>query len=99
METMQDGVLIVDHKGTVIDKNAYINQFFEEEEIVNARLVGSHINQLLFRWPQWHEACHRMEQVKIEIETEVSGLKRIYIVLKYSQYHAKSAVRPIIARD
>lgn len=59
VEMMQDGVLVTDAKGAVIDSNASARRLFAA---IRGSPVGAaeSVDKLLAAWPQWLTACERM---------------------------------------
>ncbi|RJE88733.1 hypothetical protein D3P07_12155 [Paenibacillus sp. 1011MAR3C5] len=81
VETMEEGILIVNHRGSVIDSNAYVAPLFTgagEDSI-----AGRRIDTLLANWPDWLRACERMEASDMEIDAQVNGQSRVYSVKVY----------------
>ncbi|WP_135555376.1 sensor histidine kinase [Paenibacillus cymbidii] len=81
METMEEGILIVNHRGSVIDCNAYVEPLFAGSG--EGSIAGRHIDSLLADWPEWHRACKRLETGIIEIDARVNGEERVYSVKVY----------------
>ncbi|MBD2866833.1 sensor histidine kinase [Paenibacillus oceani] len=81
VETMEEGILIVNHRGSVIDSNAYVEPLFAGSGV--SSIAGQHIDSLLTKWPGWLHACKRMETSDMEIDARVGGESRVYSVKVY----------------
>lgn len=81
VETMEEGILIVNHRGSVIDSNAYVEPLFAGSG--ERSIAGQHIDKLLADWPEWLRACKRMETTDMEIDARVDGESRVYSVKVY----------------
>jgi signal transduction histidine kinase len=81
VETMEEGILIVNHRGSVIDSNAYVEPLFAASG--ESSIAGQHIDKLLAKWPGWLHACERMEASDMEIDARVAGESRVYSVKVY----------------
>ncbi|RKN84037.1 histidine kinase N-terminal 7TM domain-containing protein [Paenibacillus ginsengarvi] len=81
VETMEEGILIVNHRGSVIDSNAYVDPLFARSEA--GPIAGQPIGKLLAKWPGWQRACERMEACDMEIDARVNGETRVYSVKVY----------------
>ncbi|PRX69844.1 histidine kinase/DNA gyrase B/HSP90-like ATPase [Cohnella sp. SGD-V74] len=81
VETMEEGILIVNHRGSVIDSNAHVEPLFAGSG--GSSIAGRRIDQLLADWPDWLRACERMEASEMEIEASVGGESRFYSVKVY----------------
>ncbi len=81
VDSMQEGMLIVNHKGKVIDCNAYTAGLFGDK--ASREFVGSDITPLLSSWSEWLELCERMEEGQIEVEIERKGTCYTYSVRVY----------------
>ncbi|TMV49040.1 hypothetical protein FE783_15325 [Paenibacillus mesophilus] len=81
VETMEEGILIVNRRGSVIDSNAYIEPLFAGSG--ESSIAGQHIDKLLHKWPEWLRVCKHMETGDIEIDAQVNGETRVYSVKVY----------------
>ncbi|MEF3310732.1 histidine kinase N-terminal 7TM domain-containing protein [Paenibacillus sp. GYB004] len=81
VETMEEGILIVNHRGSVIDSNAYVAPLFADSG--ETSIAGRQIDRLLAKWPGWLRACERMEASDMEIDARVNGELRVYSVKVY----------------
>lgn len=81
VETMEEGILIVNHRGSIIDSNAYVEPLFAGSG--KSSIAGQHIDKLLHKWPEWLRVCKRMETSDIEIDAQVNGEYRVYSVKVY----------------
>jgi signal transduction histidine kinase len=80
VEMMQDGVLVVNGKGTVIDCNPSAHRLFEEWAGHPTEMTGANIQQLLAPWPRWREACEGGLQDEFEIEFGEGRQARVFTV-------------------
>ncbi|TBL76124.1 histidine kinase N-terminal 7TM domain-containing protein [Paenibacillus thalictri] len=80
VEMMLDGVLVADETGAVIDSNASARRLFAGRAVSSAELAGRSIEKLLAPWPQWRNACERMQQDELEIEIGEKEQSRVYTV-------------------
>ncbi len=87
METMEEGILVASHGGTVIDSNKYTNTLFEAAG--TSQIEGKNIRELLSRWPDWLHMCQQMEQGTLEIRVPLQKETRIYTVKVYPLYSRK----------
>ncbi|WP_168735988.1 sensor histidine kinase [Cohnella fermenti] len=87
VETMEEGILIVNREGSVIDSNAYVEPLLAGAGVSMINLVssiaGQPIDKLLANWPEWLRACKRMETSELEIAARVNGEERVYSVKVY----------------
>lgn len=83
VETIQEGVLVVNAEGKVVDKNNYISELFNKENTVLCDIVGQSVDELLSPWPPWLSACKRMEQQTFEIRATVKGQEKFLMVSVY----------------
>ncbi|QMV41289.1 hypothetical protein FPL14_08870 [Cohnella cholangitidis] len=81
VETMEEGILIVNHRGSVIDSNAYVESLFADSG--QGSIAGQPIDKLLANWPEWLRVCKHMETSDIEIDAQVNGESRVYSVKVY----------------
>ncbi|MBD2848572.1 PAS domain-containing protein [Paenibacillus sp. IB182496] len=78
VETMQEGILIVDHRGKIIDSNPHLRPLFDPQLI-----LGQHAPELLAPWSEWAAACRSMEAANLEIAAGTGADSRIYMVKVY----------------
>jgi len=83
VETMEEGILIVNRRGSVVDSNAYVEPLLAAASSGNQPIAGQHIDRLLAPWPEWQRACQRMETGIMEIGAQVAGERRVYSVKVY----------------
>lgn len=81
VETMKEGILIVNRRGSVVDSNSYVERLWADSG--ERSIAGKSIDKLLAEWPNWLRACKRMETSDIEIEAQVNGEPRVYSVKVY----------------
>lgn len=81
VETMEEGILIANRKGSIIDHNTYVEPLFPGAG--PQKLAGQSIENLLADWPDWLRACQQMESRVMEIEAKVEGVRRVYSVKVY----------------
>jgi len=81
VETMEEGILIVNHRGSIVDSNAYVEPLLAESG--NRPIAGQPIDELLAPWPGWLRACKQMETCELEIDAPVAGEHRVYSVKVY----------------
>ncbi|OAS18364.1 sensor histidine kinase [Paenibacillus oryzisoli] len=82
VETMQEGILIVNDRGKVIESNAYLNPLFEHQGHII--VAGRNVGELLREWPQWLEACQRMEEGSFEINGNYEDETKVLMVKVYT---------------
>jgi len=80
VEMMQDGVLVANDKGTVIDSNASARRLFAEFAASPVEVTGSSIRELLSPWPRWQHACERLQQDEFEIEIGQGRQAGVYTI-------------------
>lgn len=76
-DTFQEGMLIMNTSGEVVDGNKKAIQFFSELGYTN--FYGSPISALLERWPEWYRLSQALEHGSVEVEWE----SKIYRVNVY----------------
>jgi len=81
VETMEEGILIVNRRGIVIDCNAHVEPLLAGSG--ERSIAGQRIDELLAGWPGWLRACKRMEASDMEIDARVDGQSRVYSVKVY----------------
>lgn len=80
-DTFQEGLLIVNAFGQVVEGNEKAGQFFSE--LGYKDMYGNPISVLLERWPAWYRLSQSFEQGSVEIETHSDSLRKIYRVNVY----------------
>jgi signal transduction histidine kinase len=78
IDTIGEGVLIVDHKGRVVDANEPIRMLLQVPS--QSELLNSDIVALLDAWPDWMKLCQRMEQGHTEVYTTVYDEQKVFAV-------------------
>jgi signal transduction histidine kinase len=81
VETMHEGMLIINTKGNIIDSNSFARLLVEGN--TTRPILGCNIGELLAAWPEWQSACSRMEECRIEINSQIGREKKSYIVNVY----------------
>ncbi|WP_217593786.1 histidine kinase N-terminal 7TM domain-containing protein [Cohnella sp. GbtcB17] len=81
VETMREGILIVNRSGSVIDSNKYVEPLFAGSG--TGPLAERQIAELLAPWPAWLRICERMEAGELEIDALENGEARVYSVRVY----------------
>jgi signal transduction histidine kinase len=84
VDTLQQGILIVNQKGRVVDGNSSIGQWFTQQE--HFRILGRDISELLVAWPAWRKLCEQMEPGSVEIDILLGGERKFYSVNVYPVY-------------
>lgn len=83
IEAIREGVLIADDAGTVIDHNASVLPLFGRRPEERDSLIDRGIGELLVPWPEWLQACGRMEESGMEITADAGEDRSIYQVRVY----------------
>lgn len=86
-ESVQDGILIVNHKGIVMDNNERILSLLGEKDHV----LGRRVSDILARWPSWLRACERMEEGQLELSVDA----RVVMVKVYPLYTRRQRIRGV----
>lgn len=81
VETMREGMLIINTHGRIIDSNQLARLLLEDAQ--NRPILGRSCEDVLSAWPQWQTACAQMEEGQIEISTKLGQEKKSYIVNVY----------------
>ncbi|CAH1205524.1 Adaptive-response sensory-kinase SasA [Paenibacillus plantiphilus] len=81
VETMHEGMLIMNTDGNIIDSNRFARLLLEVDD--NHPILGRSYGEVLTAWPQWQSACARMEECRVEISTRIGHEKKSYIVNVY----------------
>jgi signal transduction histidine kinase len=81
VETMREGMLIMNTTGKIIDSNKLARLLLEDDD--NRPILGRSYEEVLTAWPQWQSACALMEDCRIEISTRIGHEKKSYIVNVY----------------
>ncbi|MBP1994983.1 sensor histidine kinase [Paenibacillus eucommiae] len=81
VETMHEGMLIMNTDGKIIDSNRLARLLLEDNG--NRPILGRNYGEVLTAWPQWQSACAHMEECRIEISTQIGHEKKSYIVNIY----------------
>lgn len=89
MESIQEGIIILDDFGRVIDKNYAADGFVREMLGESRDIVGESAENLFFVWPRWLSACKNRQADEFQIDTSFGGAKRYYRVKVYP-LHEKS---------
>lgn len=81
IETMHEGMLIMNTTGKIIDSNRLARLLLEDDG--SRPILGRSYEEVLAAWPQWQSACADLEESRIEISTQSEQGKRSYIVNVY----------------
>ncbi|WP_019639836.1 sensor histidine kinase [Paenibacillus fonticola] len=84
VDTIREGVLTVDQKGTIIDCNIFIQPLFGEKN--SKSIVGKDVSEFLKDWPEWLDACNGMVEKSIEVKKEMDGEEKYFMVKVYPLY-------------
>jgi len=80
-DTFQEGMLIMNASGQVVDGNKKAIRFFSELGLSD--FYGSSISALLLRWPEWSSLSQSSEQGSLEIEVGMNSDRKNYRVNVY----------------
>jgi len=78
MESMEEGILIVNKKGRIVDSNPFLNGLLRHSG--NGRIAGGHVRELLAAWPEWMDACTDDKHRSLEIRGFTNDGERAYLV-------------------
>ena len=81
IDTRQEGFLIADHKGRIVDHNGYVQPLLCDME--GEPLIGLNIDDVLAGWPEWREACLEMRTGRMEIRGDGRLPDRVFILDVY----------------
>ncbi|SFE81650.1 Signal transduction histidine kinase [Paenibacillus algorifonticola] len=81
LDTLQEGILIANASGKIIDSNKQAVQWLSE--LGHAEIYNRDMAELLAPWPQWQKLCKSMQQGSVEIDTWLYGERKIYSVNVY----------------
>jgi len=84
VDTIREGILTVDQKGTIIDCNSFIMPLFDEKN--SKSIIGKDVSEYLKDWPEWLEACNIMVERSIEVKKEMDGEEKYFMVKVYPLY-------------
>ncbi|MEK5040287.1 sensor histidine kinase [Sporosarcina sp. FSL K6-3457] len=80
-DTFQEGMLIVNDSGQVVDGNKKVINFFAE--LGYADFYDRPVTALLEKWPEWCDLSQSVEQGSVEIETWSNDERKVYRVNVY----------------
>ena len=80
-DTFQEGMLIVNDSGQVVDGNKKVINFFAE--LGYADFYDRPVTALLEKWPEWSDLSQSLEQGSVEIEVRLNGERKVYRVNVY----------------
>jgi signal transduction histidine kinase len=83
MESIKEGIIIIDNFGKVMDKNIAIDGFIKDISSSEYDIIGKNINKLFIDWPQWLSACMNLQETEFEVNSSPRGKKRFYRVKVY----------------
>lgn len=76
VETMREGVLIVNARGMVVDCNKPMMTLFEQRGITS--IMNQPAASLLAPWPEWQRLCEQMKEGSVEILFSTGGEEKVY---------------------
>ena len=83
IDAIQEGIIIVDGQGRVIDHNVAVDRFIYDIIGVKRNVIGKNIAQVLSVWPQWQAACKNGHEDEFEIDVWAWGKARFFRVKVY----------------
>ncbi|SDE06281.1 His Kinase A (phospho-acceptor) domain-containing protein [Paenibacillus sp. UNCCL117] len=95
VETMEEGILIVNHRGIIIDTNIYVEPLLVTLD--NSPITGQPIDKLLAHWPEWLYACKHMKTKDMEVNAEVNGESRVYSIKVYPVSPSQKAAQGTVS--
>lgn len=81
IDTMQEGILIVNTQGDIIDSNEQARRLVESH--TSLPILGRNVKDALAAWPKWIAAYDRAETSRVEIDCRLQEESRSYIVNIY----------------
>lgn len=78
IETLRDGVLVLDDQDRIIDVNLKMRSFLQQDDIQS--LVGVSFNKTLLNQTLLHEVIRKRKEDKIEISKDFNGEERTFEV-------------------
>src|SRR5690554_5404753 len=66
LDTIQEGIVVVNANGKVIDSNKQASVWFLE--MGYTAVHGRRMEELLETWPEWLDLCRSMQQGRVEID-------------------------------
>lgn len=84
VDTIREGILTVDQKGTIIDCNRFILPLFDATS--SKSIIGKGLYEFLKAWPEWLEACSIRVEKSIEVKKEIDGEEKYFMVKVYPLY-------------
>lgn len=97
MESIQEGIMIVDDLGRLIDKNAALDGFIVDIMGERRDILGKSVDSLLSDWPRWLTACKDMCADEFEIDSSVFGGERYYRLKVYPLNEKSSKIRGTVS--
>ena len=83
LDAIQEGIIIVDKRGRVVDNNIAIDRFFYDIIGIKHTIIGKNIEPVLSAWPQWQSACKNGHEDEFEIDLSAWGKARFFRVKVY----------------
>lgn len=81
IDAMQEGMLIVNARGDIIDSNEQARWLVESD--ANHPILGRNVKAVLAAWPEWAGAYDNEEASRVEIDSRLREEHRSYIVNIY----------------
>lgn len=81
VETMREGMLILNTSGRIIDSNRLARLLLEDEQ--DRPILGRRIEEVLAAWPEWQTACAQLKECQIEIRAKVGTEEKAYMINVY----------------
>lgn len=78
VETMQEGIMIVNIHGKVIDCNTPMTLLLKEQGMTS--ILNQHVSTLLSPWPEWQQLCTQMKEGTIEIHLKNREETKVYTI-------------------
>lgn len=92
IDHVQEGIITVSEKGTIIDKNNTVDRFIAGIVSKEINILGQNIDKLLNACPRWYHACKDMEADSFEVDTSVWGNK-LYFYVKVNPIYNNRLVK------
>ena len=81
LDTIQEGIVVVNASGKIIDSNQQASEWFLA--MGYTAIHGRNMEELLATWPEWLGLCKSMQQGRVEIDSWLDGERNIYSVNVY----------------
>lgn len=83
IDAIQEGMIIVDEQGGVVDHNVAVDRFIYDIIGMKRNVIGKNIESVLSAWPQWQSACKNGHEDEFEINVSAWGKARFFRVKVY----------------